>query len=481
MLILKFRTIVLALLVLVLSSLAFGQVPQLAPKPIAGTWLGVLETGGMKLRILLKVTQTPDGKLTATFDSVDQAATDLAIDSITAVDGVVSFNAGKYGLSYAGKLNADGSEIVGELKQGTGSFPVTFKRTEKSPELGRPQDPKKPYPYTEEEVSYENVTDKVKLAGTLTLPPSKTPVPAVILITGSGAQDRNETVMGHRPFLVLADHLTRRGIAVLRVDDRGMGGSGTGSDTATSANYAEDALAGVNFLKSRKEINPQQIGLVGHSEGGMIAPIAAAKSKDIAFVVMMAGLGQTGGDAILLQNDLLSSTAGTPAESVAQIRKVYEQLFAILKAEPDNAAAEKKIREVVKTEMAAMTLSQKEVFGSVLNTINVQMPMYLSPWFRYFLLYDPAPDLQKVRVPVLAIVGEKDLQVPPKVNMELIEAALKKGGNKNYTVMILPGLNHLFQTAKTGLPMEYGMIQETIAPSVLQLVSDWILKQTVKK
>lgn len=442
---------------------------------IAGNWLGVLDAG-LRLRLGLKVQQQADGKLTAKLDSLDQAAYDLPINSITAENGLVRFTT--LNLSYEGKLAADGSQIIGELKQGTIAFPVTFKRIQQLPALSRAQDPRKPYPYTEEEVSYENTADKVKLTGTLTLPPSKVPVPAVILVTGSGAQDRNETIMGHRPFLVLADHLTRRGIAVLRVDDRGMGGSSKGAATATSENYAGDVLAGIAYLKTRKEINLNQIGLIGHSEGGVIAPIAAAKSKDVAFIVMMAGMGQTGRDAILMQNDLLTKAAGLPPDVTAKIRKIFEQLFDILKTEQDNTIAEKRMRAVIDAELATMTDEQKKSFASVQRTMNIQMPMYLSNWFRYFLLIDPALYLEKVNVPVLALVGEKDLQVPPKENLDLIEAALKKGGNKNYTVVLLPGLNHLFQTSKTGLPSEYGEIEETISPAALQTMSDWILKRT---
>jgi pimeloyl-ACP methyl ester carboxylesterase len=468
----------LATVSFVLPVIGSGQQDAPAQKSIVGIWLGVVEASGLKLRLALKVTQGADGKLAAKLDSLDQAANDLPIATISVEAGVVSFSAPNLGLGYEGKLSADGNEMVGELKQGPTTFPLTFKRTDKVPALGRPQDPTKPYPYTEEEVSYENTIDKVKLAGTLTLPPSKTPVPAVVLITGSGAQDRNETILGHRPFLVLADHLTRRGIAVLRVDDRGTGGSALGSPQATSENYAGDVLAGVNFLKARKEINPKQIGLIGHSEGGMIGPIAAMKSKDIAFIVMMAGLGQTGRDAVLMQGDLLTRAAGSPPELVAKIRKVYEQIFDILKAEPDNAVAEKKIREAVTSHTAVMNETQKKEFAPVLQTINAQMPLYLSNWFRYFLLFDPAPVLEKVTVPVLALVGDKDLQVPPKENLALIEAALKKGGNKNVTIVLMPGLNHLFQAATTGLPAEYGTIQETINPAALQTMSDWILKQT---
>jgi pimeloyl-ACP methyl ester carboxylesterase len=390
----------------------------------------------------------------------------------------VRFHAAKLGLSYEGKLTADGSEIIGELKQGPTAYSVTIKRVEKLPSLSRRQDPQKPYPYIEEEVSYENTLDKVKLAGTLTLPTSNVPVPAAILITGSGPQDRNEAIMGHRPFLVLADHLTRRGVAVLRVDDRGIGGSSLGPPTATSENYADDVLAGVTYLKTRKEINPAQIGLIGHSEGGMIGPIAATKSKDVAFVIMMAGIGQTGRDAILMQNDLLTNAGGATPETTAQVRKVFERLFDILKVEKDNAIAGQKMREAVKSEVAAMTDEQKKAFAPVLQTIGAQMSVYSSSWFRYFLLFDPTVFLEKVSVPVLALVGDKDLQVPPKENLALIEAALKKGGNKNYTMVLMPGLNHLFQTSTTGLPSEYGTIEETISPAALQTISDWILKQT---
>ena len=475
------RVLVIALVAIFsFSLLNHGSLRQevATPNPLAGNWLGVVEVSGFKLRLVLKVTLNAQGKLAAKLDSLDQAIKDLPIETISSVGVVVRFSAPNLGLSYEGNLSADGTEIVGHLKQGPATLPLTFKRTEKVPSLGRRQDPTKPYPYAEEEVSYENTIDKVKLAGTLTLPISKTPAPAVLLITGSGAQDRNETVLGHRPFLVLSDHLTRRGVAVLRVDDRGIGGSAAGSPKATSANYADDVLAGVNFLKGRKEIDPKQIGLIGHSEGGMIALIAAVKSKDVAFIVMMAGLGQTGRDAILMQGDLLTKAGGNSAVTTARVRQIYEQIFDILKVELDNATAEKKIREAVATQIAEMDEKQKKDFAPIFETINNQMQMYLSNWFRYFLLFDPAPILEKVKVPVLAIVGEKDLQVPPKENLALIEAGLKRGGNKNVTILLMPGLNHLFQTATTGLPGEYGTIEETISPAALQTISDWILKQT---
>lgn len=458
------------------SSLIFGQNAQ--NKTIEGNWLGAIEFNGTKLRLVLKVTKNADGTFSAKFDSPDQGATDLPLDSINQKEKTITFAGKNYGLSYEGTLNEAGDEITGTLKQGPGGLPLVLKRTTETVKLGRPQDPQKPYPYDEEEVVYENKTDKVKLAGTLTVPRSAKPAPAVILITGSGAQDRNETVFGHRPFLVLADYLTRRGIAVLRVDDRGIGGSSAGAPTATTENFAGDVLAGVEFLKTRKEINPKQIGLIGHSEGGMIAPIVAARSKDVAFIVLMAGLGQTGENVLYSQTELLQKAEGASPEITKQTNAALKNIFTILKTEKDNKIAEQKIRETIEKQKSAMSDAQRSQFAPVEATFKAQTPMYLSQWFRYFIAFNPRPTLEKVKVPVLALNGENDLQVAPKENLSLIEAGLKAGGNKDVTVLSLPKLNHLFQTSEKGTLAEYGKIEETIAPVVLETISNWILKHT---
>jgi len=450
-----------------------------AQKKLEGIWVGVLEVSGIKLRMILRITQTSGGALTARLDVPDQGASDLPIDTISSEGQSVRFSAKNLGLSYEGTLNNESSEISGQLTQGPAVYPLTLKRTDKAPTLGRAQDPKKPYPYKEEEVIYENKTDGVKLAGTLTLPSTNGPSPAVILITGSGAQDRNETIAGHRPFLVLADHLTRLGIAVLRVDDRGVGGSSTGSPMATSENYAGDVLAGVDFLKTRKEINPRKIGLIGHSEGGMIAPMAAVRSKDISFIVLMAGMGLAGDDVILIQTDLLLKASGASDEGIRLTRDLFSGVFTILKGRDDPAAAEKHIRETLAAKTAVMTEEQRKGMAPILKTIDTQLKQfYLSEWFRFFLRYDPRPTLRRVSIPVLAINGEKDLQAAPKENLDGIAAALKEGRNKDYAIVLMPQLNHLFQTSKTGLLDEYGEIEETISPVALKTMSDWILKHT---
>ena len=479
------RTFVIAMSLLLLTSAgilgvcASNQSPS-TQQELAGVWVGILEVSGIKLRLVLKIAQDSSGALTAKMDVPDQAASDLPIDSINSQGENFRFAAAKLGLSYEGTWNNDASEISGRLTQGPAVYPVTFKRADKVPTLGRPQDPKKPYPYTEEEVAYENKTDGVKLTGTLTLPRTKGPFPAALLITGSGAQDRNETIAGHRPFLVLADHLTQLGIAVLRVDDRGIGGSSAGPPTATSENYAEDVLAGVEFLKHRKEINPAQIGLIGHSEGGMIAPMVAARSKDVSFIVLMAGPGLPGDETIQLQTGLLLRAQGASDEGVKLTLDLFAGVFAILKNKDDKVTAEKQIREMLATKTAAMTEVERKGMAQMLKTIDTQLQQfYLTEWFRFFLRYDPRPTLKKVQIPVLALNGEKDLQVGYKENLAGIETALKEGGNKDYAIVHLPGMNHLFQNSKTGLTTEYGEIDETISPLALKTMSDWILKHTV--
>lgn len=444
---------------------------------IEGNWLGTLDVGGVKLRLVLKVAKTADG-YTAKLDSIDQGAKDLPIDSISLEGNKLRFSAAQFGMSYEGTLDEKRGEVNGSFKQLTASAPLVFKRVGEIPKNKRPQDPEKPYPYAEEEVGYKNLKDDVKLAGTLTFPRGGGKFPAVILITGSGAQDRDSTIAGHRPFLVLADHLTRKGIAVLRVDDRGTGGSDLGSLAATTENFVGDVLAGVEYLKGRKEIDPRRIGLIGHSEGGMIAPMAAARSKEIAFIVMLAGTGQTGEEVILTQLDLLQRKSGAEQEAIARAIEFQKSLFTIIKSEPDDRLAEAKINEMLAKRKSGMDARQLQEFARVEADVKAGLPALLSPWYRYFLSYNPRPTLEKVSIPVLALNGDNDVQVSAKENLALISAALKAGRNKNFTVKSFPQLNHLFQTSQTGLPNEYGNIEETISPAVLEAIASWILGLT---
>lgn len=338
----------------------------------------------------------------------------------------------------------------------------------------RPQEPKRPFPYVEQEVSYSN-SPAAMLSGTLTLPQGPGPFPAVLLITGSGPQNRDEEMHGHKPFLVLSDYLTRRGIAVLRVDDRGVGKSMGIVATATSADLATDALAGVAYLKSRPEIRKDQIGLIGHSEGGMIAALAAEQSKDVAFIVMLAGTGVPGDQVMLEQSSLIARASGQTEVAIAGSRDLHRQMFAVIREEPDQYRAQARLIEIVRESLEKLPEEERQRAGKQLLA---QVHAVNSPWMRYFLTHDPAESLRKVSCPVLALNGALDMQVLPKQNLPAIEAALKAGGNTDYTVREIPGLNHMFQTAITGAPSEYALIEETISPVVLEMISDWIKAHT---
>lgn len=444
---------------------------------IEGVWTGTLKASVFEQRIVFKISTNPDGTLTATMDSPDQRVENIAVNNVTFENGRLYLELKVIQGAYEGQLKEDGS-IEGKWQKDGLSFPLLLERTYVAPELHRPQEPEKPYPYIEEELSYENEEAGIRLAGTLTLPRSEGPFPAVILITGSGGQDRNETVFGHRPFLVLADYLTRKGMAVLRVDDRGVGGSTGDLLGSTIEDFAGDVLAGVNYLMSRKEINPGKIGLIGHSEGADVAPIAAVRSSDVAFIVLLAGTGVTLEEFTHLQSNLVLKAAGASDRVLAMQRTSSEQMFVILKNEKDSTVAEKKIRDIMTNFLGMLSTKEKEALGSSEATIEIQLKTLFSRWFRFFLTYDPKSTLTKVKCPVLAINGTLDLQVPSKENLSAIEEALKTGGNTDYTIQELPGHNHLFQRAQTGAISEYAKIEETISPIALRVIAQWIQTQT---
>ena len=356
------------------------------------------------------------------------------------------------------------------------TFPLELKRIQEIPEVKRPQNPQKPYPYLEEEVTFDNKQAGFALAGTLTYPKSGGPFAAVILISGSGAQDRDETIFNHKPFLVLADHLTRQGYAVLRYDDRGTAKSKGSRATATTQDFAQDTEAAVDYLKTRKEIDSRRIGLLGHSEGGLVAPMLAAQNK-VAFIIMLAGPGVTGEDILLAQIEALSRLAGENDQAIKENLAVQKNIFAILRSEPDNEKAVPVLRQTLQAIREKKSAEEQKAMSD--QVIDMQIKQLTSTWYRYFLTYDPRPALKKVTCPVLALNGEKDAQVPPKQNMPEIDKALKAGGNRNYTVKELPGLNHMFQTCKSGAVSEYAQIEETMSPTALTIISDW-LKQQVR-
>ncbi len=342
----------------------------------------------------------------------------------------------------------------------------------------RPQEPKNTLSYDAEEVTYSNVTANLTLAGTLTLPRSEKPSPAILLIAGSGQVDRDETIFGHKPFLVLADHLTKQGFAILRVDKRGIGQSTGNYELATTEDFASDVLAGIEYLKTRKEVDTERIGLIGHSEGGLIAPMVAVKSNDVAFIVLMASPSVTG-EAILYEQEVLISRAmGITEEQLSRQLGFQHKVLSIIKNEPDLEKAENLLRELVAKQLANLPKEEQQAISDV---IEAQMKRCNSKWFRYFLTYDPIASLKQLKIPVLVVYGELDSQASPKQNLPVIAKILKETGNQNCKILELPKLNHFFQTCETGSILEYGKIEETIAPVVLDTLTDWISEATTAR
>lgn len=449
------------------------------PNPMnAEIWEGKLQAApGIALRLVLKITRADDG-LHAKLDSPDQGAKDLPVEKIAIAEGKLTFTMPAIRGAYTGTLDASGSKATGEWTQGGAKLPLVMEKVEKASELKRPQEPKPPFPYKAEEVGYDTEGGKVHLAGTFTIPDPAThkgPYPAVLLISGSGPQDRDEALLGHRPFLVLADALTRRGIAVLRVDDRGVGGSTGDTMKSTTEDVAGDVLAGVKWLRARKEVAPKRVGLIGHSEGGLVAPMVAARTPDVAFIVLIAGPGLPGDEIVVRQGELIARAMGkTDDKELAKSTALQRALLDIAKTEKDAEAIKAKARPLLEKAIAEMTPEEKKASGGAA-ALDGRLAVLATPWFRFFLTYDPRPTLRKVKCPVLALNGEKDLQVPPKENLAEIARALAAGGNKHVETRELPGLNHLLQTARTGSPAEYATIEETMAPSALRLIGDWIL------
>jgi pimeloyl-ACP methyl ester carboxylesterase len=444
-----------------------GAPPPGSAARFAGEWDGVLDAGPMRLRLVMHVRVTKTGTF-ASFDSVDQAATGIPISAIRQDGTTVRIAAQAIGAAFEGTLETSGQSIIGRWMQGGASLPLTFVRRAPGaggPVLQRPQTPKPPFPYRDVEVSYDNASAKVRLAGTLTLPQGSGPFPAVLLIAGSGPLDRDESLLGHKPFLVLADYLTRRGIAVLRVDKRGVGKSTGNFNAATTADFASDVEAGLAFLRSRADINASRIGLIGHSEGGAIAPLVAARDPRLAFVVLLAAPGLPGNEIVVGQAvDSVRLLKKWGDERIRQYSALLRKAAAAIAGASNGAEAAARAREIFE--------SASDTHGLTDDEVNILIAGWSSNWFRYFMAHDPVPALRQTKIPVLALNGSLDVQVRAPQNLAAIRQALAH--NSDVEVHDLPRLNHLFQTAKSGQVGEYAMIEETLAPSVLEMITTWI-------
>ncbi len=460
--------------------LAFCSLPasgQLTNDQLAGSWQGVLNVG-TELRLVFNISVTEDQSLQATMDSPDQGTMDIPLGEVSLIEDSIRIEAPVLNGFYIGRITSE-SSIGGEWHQSGMSLKLDLDRQEEAIVLNRPQEPKAPFQYRVEEVSFQNSEQDFLLAGTLTLPKGEGPFPAAILISGSGGQNRDEEIFGHKPFKLIADHLTRNGVAVLRYDDRGVASSGGNAAGSTTSDLAGDARAAMDYLLKLKEVDREKIGLIGHSEGGMIAFMLASSHKDFAYIVSLAGPGVDGKTILLEQSDHISRLSGVGDSILADNRNVMSEVYDIMIANDSYEDwREKTIEFTTKfySERMVGDYSEAEIKRGKDNLL-ASIPEASYDWMRYFLMFDPAPLFSTITCPVLALNGEKDCQVLPETNITVIKEGFQKSGNTRALSLILPGLNHLFQNCETGLPNEYGIIEETFDPETLVLISEWIQQQ----
>jgi alpha/beta superfamily hydrolase len=439
---------------------------------LPGSWLGKISTNGIDLRLVFNIKLNDKDSLVATADSPDQGAKNLPLGAVILEDKKLTIKAPGLLAEYNGTITGD-STIDGTWTQRGAAFTVNLKKLSTPFSVNRPQEPKPPFPYTSEDVAFTNDKFNIKLSGTLTIPAGSGPFKAAIMITGSGAQNRNEELLGHKPFLIIADYLSRHGIAVLRYDDRGVAGSQGNYAEATSADLATDAEAAFNFLKNNPKINQKEIGFIGHSEGGLIASIVASSNGNIGFIVSLAGPGVTGQQIILRQSQDIGRLSGASEKDIKESTETNKKLYAVLRKEKDNNKAEIKILALYKEILEKKKTPNEDIEKSV-NHLKLSFGANTYTWFRFFIMTDPATYWKKVICPVLALDGDKDLQVAANENLPAIEKALRSSGNNSIKTVDFPGLNHLFQHCKTGLPSEYGIIEETFSPEALKIIAEWI-------
>lgn len=445
---------------------------SVSAQEITGSWSGTLNVMGNKLPVVFHISKT-DSIYFTTMDSPAQNASGLPTSKTSFVENKLEIVATGLGIFYQGTIEDD--SIQGTFNQGGIPFPLVLKPIDK-PVLNRPQEPKPPFPYKTEEVKFTHKKDNVDLAGTLSIPDSAGTFPAVLLIAGSGPHDRDETIFGHKPFLVIADHLTRKGFVVLRYDKRGTGQSKGDYPRATTQDFATDAAAAVEYLKTRREVNKSAIGLIGHSEGGVIAPMVASGNRAVRFIVLMAGMGEKGIETIMEQNrmalELLNMESENGERSLKAIREMFESLSEWKGTEADRITLRDRLSQLWEQYPILVKMKlKKDAF------VRDQFNAIATPWYRQFLALDPAEYLQKVKCPVLVVNGEKDTQVLAEKNLGAIKSALDKGRNYRYETKTYPGLNHLFQECETGRTDEYGKIEQTLSPDVLSDITFWIKTQ----
>lgn len=447
---------------IVVLLLVFTTILTSYSQDITGTWKGELNVFGQKLDLFFTFTKGEEGRYSATMDIPMQGVKDLPVEEVKFEKLVLELNLTALGASYKGTYVING--FVGDFSQGGMAFKLNLLRGEITAPK-RPQEPKPPYPYHSEEVKFSNTRDNITLAGTLTLPEGAGPFPAVVMITGSGYQNRDEELFGHKPFHVIADYLTRRGIAVLRYDDRGVGESGGSTQGNTSEDLSYDAQAALSFLTTRGDIS--KVGLCGHSEGGTIAFMLGAREPKTSFIVSLAGTGVNGAEVLISQTRAISKLMGVSEEYLASSEKINKSIYdVIFESDKNDPSLKEKCMARVR-QNSTSPINEEAILKGIDNA--------LDPWFYYFIKYSPYEAIKSIKIPILALNGDKDIQVIPSINIPAIIKACEEGGNKSLTTKVLPGLNHLFQHCTTGNINEYASIEETISEEVLEIIAEWII------
>ena len=462
------KTLIAAVIVFIVSTTSiFSQ-------DITGDWSGKTKRGDKLITFVFKI-ELENSKYATTMSVPTFRVSGVKPSTTTFTKGKLIIDGPNVGMRYVGIFNNETQQFEGTYKEGGIELKLNLKKgAVKIEDLRRPQEPVKPYPYYEEEVVFKNTEAQISLAGTLTLPNKNEKSPVVILISGSGPQDRDESFMGHKPFLVLSDYLTKQGIGVLRFDDRGHGKSTGDFGKATTEDFSKDVLSAIAYLKTRNDIDINNIGLIGHSEGGIIAPLAANNSKDIAFMVLLASTGISGTELSVMQSKTLRQF---PVKDEIAYEKNTRKAIAIVTSNKSESAIKieltKHYNDFLRPILTSLNVPEKNMNLFIAN----QLKTSLKPWSRYFLQYNPADEIEKLQIPVLSLNGSKDSQVNAKINQEGIRNALIKGGNKDYKIIELENLNHFFQECKTGKMDEYRKIEQTFSPTALKEISNWILKR----
>jgi len=470
----------LSILIIFLSMSSLQVSGQIANDQIPGTWQGVLNVANQEIRIVFNISPDEDNSFSATLDSPDQGAMGIPLGKVILKKDSIRMDISVANGFYGGKFLSD-SSIDGHWHQAGISMQLILYKKNEAIVLKRPQEPIPPFPYKEEELSFQNKVQAFSLAGTLTLPVGEGPFPAAILVTGSGTQNRDEEIFGHKPFKLIADYLTRNGIAVLRYDDRGAGASGGSAGGSTTGDLATDARSAIDYLLTRSEIDHSKIGVIGHSEGGMIAFMLASTHKDIAYIVSLAGPGVDGKAILLGQSEHIARLSGVSEAVLEDNRNVMDGVYDIMIANESYEGWREETIDFTGKFYSERTdyISRADIERGKENLL-ASIPGAAYAWMRYFVMFDPANLFAEISCPVLALNGEKDCQVLAEQNISAIKNGLGKAGNTKAKTLILTGLNHLFQNCETGLLNEYAIIEETFDPASLALISEWILQHTDK-